>query len=881
MSGSENESTDSETEEFYNPDELLLEKYKARFSPPVGWTKKYLKEQYLIVKYKLQDAEGKDLDELLKKVKTEDKEIAEKIIENIENIVNVHRKINYRYPNPDRMQRLRQTRFRKIRNGKDKVAIDKKIDAQYVESYPFLYFDGDTIDPDELLRRGNLLADIYGESMVDDEIEELRLKVLRKAETRVIPTLPKPKHPGPQLIIRCDIESFQNANYKINKLVQYTNGKVTGPKIAVQMHESLIYYLGQKLKKIKSQFKHEQQKIKDKIDYELIDYVHKGITGQYVNQFTFERAYDKSGDDNVKTITEMIPTHTRTESGWYVPVVKEQKVKYTEKSLLLQKGIVHSKKQYKYIFPAYDLDSKGGLEWNKYSSKQWKLYVRYMNTICNDEIKHDTSSDSQSTEAATESETELSEGEGIKTADDESTDTENELSKSDTSGDETNEFEGSETEGEDDVPTDVSGDEPDGGEQSPAEDEKSTVILFEEDVEYDRAEEVAKDTGVWRLKLGTETSHYILNNFNEDVYKKAFEVKKGGPYKHIPEIRKRSSKGLPIENANDEVYVMKNLGEELETIEEMPDIDTIIEQSKEALNELEKLKIVHGDIKLDNMLWDKTKSNLSLIDYGQSQMVEKADELGDVLVNGSLNIYPPLGLMKKEKKDFDKWSMVLALLCAGRNDNFKVNSGLYDDDPQREEGDKPASQIMQNLFGITLTTLTDAQNERQNRISADNEVEQKGLFFKHIGKKVPVDEITIDDTTAKYFEKLGITPNKEVNEVRDFCLDLARQWIEAHKNIDDTVADTYYSLTASQVKNIFNILNKKTTPPPRRSSRRRGGGNQSFLDYDSFSDKELEEFEADSDPFSEQELNALLNDSYNSESDSMHYSYDSESDVDK
>ena len=372
-------------------------------------------------------------------------------------------------------------------------------------------------------------------------------------------------------------------------------------------------------------------------------------------------------------------------------------------------------------------------------------------------------------------------------------------------------------------------------------------------------------------------------------------------------------------------------------------------QAAMALRALHNINIVHQDVKLDNMVWDG--STLTLIDLGNAKTVDKAckaqfngdkmnilppPELGDpklgdywslvlALLNlGGENLQP----VDDVKTGGGSSSITEALFASGgRND--KKNEGCL------EVG---ADSKQKGLLFIKKDDRPDTTTKRKTEIKAlvnkyDYEIFEYLWFVwnreddlkKDLGNKNMTGIIPGygQDPAA-----LNTGKNKDNNDYLDLLTarmatkreDMARQWVQGHlrwnklqaKLKDKTVYTAtkekilgqdpgeqfeksefkdlgleYYGIPTTTVVKIFTLLEtkaniaRKVILDPIRTS---------FMDleYDSYSDAELDEFEAALEPYDEEELDKLMEgaltgmakEAYDSSSDGSNaISYDSSSDT--
>ena len=368
-------------------------------------------------------------------------------------------------------------------------------------------------------------------------------------------------------------------------------------------------------------------------------------------------------------------------------------------------------------------------------------------------------------------------------------------------------------------------------------------------------------------------------------------------------------------------------------------------QADKAIQALHGAGIVHQDIKLDNMVWDGT--TLTLIDLGGARMLNEACE---AQFNGdTMNILPPPELGDAKLGDY--WSLVLALLnLGGENlqpvDDVKTGGGsssiteaLFTAASKTGQcNDLKAGRFQKGLLFIKKDDRPDTTTKRKTEIKALVNKYDYDLFEylwfvwnreddlkKDLGNKNMTGIIPGygQDPAA-----LNTGKNKDNNDYLDLLTarmatkreDMARQWVQGHlrwnklqaKLKDKTVYTAtkekilgqdpveqfeksefkdlgleYYGIPTTTVVKIFTLLEtkaniaRKVILDPIRTS-------FMDLDYDSYSDAELDEFEAALEPYDEEELDKLMEgaltgmakEAYDSSSDGSNaISYDSSSDT--
>lgn len=384
------------------------------------------------------------------------------------------------------------------------------------------------------------------------------------------------------------------------------------------------------------------------------------------------------------------------------------------------------------------------------------------------------------------------------------------------------------------------------------------------------------------------------------------------------------------------VLITPNMGVPLTSDDLINNLVSIKKQSLEALNALHTNNIVHQDIQLENMVWNG--QTLTLIDLGNAKIVNNACEAS---FNGDMNLLPPVGL--GDAKFGDTWSLVLALLNL---ESLGVTKLLFNA--------KQKTNKVGNCSVLVDSTqqngLMFKSNKKSNVIHRKNEikkaVEEKGEKLFHYLWMIWEKE---EDITAKnmqhglipgYGDKSaaamsGLSTNADnpkddhdyiselVARMSGNNIEFAKAWVRGHlrlkqietiisnktvslvtkakllevdtsqKQYDDiTLGDlgTYmYGIPTAQVVEIFELLKSQSITSVLGGSSSFKERN-TFLDYDSFSDAELDEFEESLEPYDEEELDRMMEgaitgmakDAYDSMSDSSFNtgakSYDSSSD---
>jgi hypothetical protein len=376
-------------------------------------------------------------------------------------------------------------------------------------------------------------------------------------------------------------------------------------------------------------------------------------------------------------------------------------------------------------------------------------------------------------------------------------------------------------------------------------------------------------------------------------------------------------------------------------------------QAATALKALHSKGIVHQDVKLDNMVWDG--STLTLIDLGGARMVDNAckaqyngdkmnilppPELGDAklgdywslvlaLLNlGGKNLQP----VEDVAEGGGSPSITDALFTSGgRND--KKNEGCL------EVG---ADSKQKGLLFIKEVDRPDTTTKRKTEIKAlvnkyDYDIFEYLWFVwnREDDLKKDLDNKNMTGIIPGYGQNPSIIntgKNKDNNDYLDLLTarmatkreDMARQWVQGHlrwnklqvklndkkvytavknkilgldpveqfeESTFEDLGEEYYGIPTTTVVKIFTLLETKADIA--RKIIVGGSDRTSFmdLDYDSYSDAELDEFEAALEPYDEEELDKLMEgaltgmakEAYDSASDTglsgAALSYDSSSDT--
>jgi len=384
----------------------------------------------------------------------------------------------------------------------------------------------------------------------------------------------------------------------------------------------------------------------------------------------------------------------------------------------------------------------------------------------------------------------------------------------------------------------------------------------------------------------------------------------------------------------------------------------IKDQAVKGLKALHDAGLVHQDVKLDNMAWDG--KNLTIIDLGNTVPIDEACE---ATFNGdTMNILPPPEFGNAYLADY--WSLTLALLNLGGKNlqaeeeveegggSSSITEILFTAGGKQAKGNC-AYQLGANSRQKSLLFRDMEKNRpkitawRKERIQEivkkyDHPIfEYLWFVFLNEGdlnKKngfipgyVRNPTIVTNGKNSDELDYIELLTAKMKNTRKEIC----EEWVEGHlrwnalqKKLTD--ADVVYTATKEK------ILNKNAAPPQFEESEfldigkefygiktvnvvkifemlsqqmkssilANTSGRSSYLDYDSFSDTELNELEAELDMYTDDEFDRMMEGavtgmgkddlsydsmsdsslpssnaiSYNSSSDAA-YSYDSSSDT--
>lgn len=399
----------------------------------------------------------------------------------------------------------------------------------------------------------------------------------------------------------------------------------------------------------------------------------------------------------------------------------------------------------------------------------------------------------------------------------------------------------------------------------------------------------------------------------------------------------------------DGIILTRNVGKALKIkqVQNGPEVSVILEQAKNALKALQDAGIVHQDIKLENMTWDGKK--LTIIDFGNAREANKA--CNSIFNGDEYNILPPVGV-SLDPHFTDRWSLVLALLQYGKKTMYAPGETVKGDQSltrllffataPEDKNDNGCFELYDAADQPGLMFHNELKNNRpMNRKFRKNKIIEilKGMkdedaesMFYHLWFIFNLEQYT--KKNKETFGKIVPGQEKDYMEVYDGLdyikqltrrmgdsnVDLAKKWVEGHLRwpalqseiagkeyklinktkilsaqgeafkkvkIPDDLGLEYYGIPTKQVVEIFELIRDKEAATNATSQ------SVASLDYDSFSDAELDELEVTYEPYDEEELNRLMSEydsssgaealsynSYNSESEQSieSDSYDSDSD---
>lgn len=373
-------------------------------------------------------------------------------------------------------------------------------------------------------------------------------------------------------------------------------------------------------------------------------------------------------------------------------------------------------------------------------------------------------------------------------------------------------------------------------------------------------------------------------------------------------------------------------------------------QADKAIQALHGAGIVHQDIKLDNMVWDGT--TLTLIDLGDARMLNEAceaqfngesmnilppPELGDAKLGDYWSLVVALlNLGGKNLQPVDD--------VAKGGGSSSISETLFTADAEKAGG----CWVLEESSGLLFQegdrpTVTASRKEHIRNMIKPNKADHGQFLFEYLWFVWNREDDLVKDLSKQ--NMTGIIPgygpnpstflpggkNKDNNDYLDLLTarmatsrrEIAKQWVQGHlrwntlqKKLNERnnlwtatkgkiqgntvtnefkkskdgyykdIGNLYYGIPTTTVVKIFTLLEtkadiaRKVILPSRTSFM--------DLDYDSYSDAELDEFEAALEPYDEEELDKLMDgaltgmakEAYDSSSDGSNaISYDSSSDT--
>ena len=323
-----------------------------------------------------------------------------------------------------------------------------------------------------------------------------------------------------------------------------------------------------------------------------------------------------------------------------------------------------------------------------------------------------------------------------------------------------------------------------------------------------------------------------------------------------------------------------------------PTIKDFTTQAKEIIRELNDAQIVHEDLKLDNLVWDG--QTVRLIDFGESEVFGSPNDLLKGMRNGIIEIQP-YDLLSKGPSFIDQYSMVLALLTYGRSSNTVINDDdtagplweyLFANDGFAETYRYDGASISYDIFKYLYYTFAEEKGD-----GLDNTLFNSGSLNYNVVEKLGI-KLGKLETWIKNHKEMKIEEKNMITEEYFKHLQSGATTPftgTKYEKEELDVAQVYYNYTAEQIRDIFSIIDinlSSNTSLPATSAvvlQR-----NTFLDYDSFSDVELDELERELESYEELEVDRMLegavtgmgkDDGYDSVSDTSWgpNTYDSES----
>lgn len=712
-----------------------------------------------------------------------------------------------------------------------------------IPSYPFIQFDGENVTDEELLERGNLLTDLKKQIVVSPELERLRLEESMTEPDRTDPDmveiLSRPEKTGVHLNIKLDPKSYEFAKYDRTKLVSYIDKSFKDnneEKFMRKFHNSIQYHLGYKLLLLKQDFEMHKRKIRSDIDFELKEYTRHGKTGKYVNRFTFNRALAQMDMKTIETKKIMVDTHQKQADGWYKRTTVEMDVPYSERKYFLD-GIIKDEKKYNLIFSAYNIDSEGYSKWKHYAGQMWKKYVQYMSY-------KSTEPKPTGSEPLNSDEPELSSMDKMpKSPKSPQLPQLPTLPRSDSvASDASTIVDEDSALLPDDVPVNLG---------APL---RTTQLN-----DMDNNISVNKDRGIV-VKADPEEAKIIKNYLTKardkrtDHLMSILKVKDDKLENNMYSFTVGNEEYI-LKVANDtkkeDIVVTEYHGENLyDAMKVLTDGQgfaaetraSITDHLTQALRNLHDIGFLHRDIKLENVAWDGKEA--TLLDFGKLEEIvdgkATSDTVAFAFTRGTLKtarIQDNIELLDRERilKDSE--------VPYGTMKPIGVESDTY------------------QLATMLVMLAGKGMFHYQGRVTKFETKFKKAFELQDF-------KTTRTNLMFTYDENNALQIVGDPKEAIDEKIKLTKQFWKAFQD-----KKRPFNLTNAERDRIIGMVQDNTSLVSKST------GASSFLDYDSFSDAELDEFDTNSEPFSEQELMELMDDSYDSVSD-MGASYDSASDVD-
>ena len=392
---------------------------------------------------------------------------------------------------------------------------------------------------------------------------------------------------------------------------------------------------------------------------------------------------------------------------------------------------------------------------------------------------------------------------------------------------------------------------------------------------------------------------------------------------------KKDASGIKGDYNN--IYVSEYAGKPI-NVGRQPEFDDLLEQTTSGLAALHRAGIIHGDVRPDNLVYDGNK--ITIVSFDRAILKD------DTNVGVNPGIWPPSTYIEDNKFNIDKWALAITLLNQKGKFDQDIQDFLFDDDglmfiqtskdldPNNEEERKQIRMERKNRIGeqgpnkagiVLYMYLIFAKDDDRNNDFSDAKLTPSHLLpgyrtnptrpqnLDYAGLIVDFDRIGRGDKemTEKFIEghkKLDIVEGRIKNKT--FWRANGRQILTKQQSnfvkVDpiESIGQELYGLETKQVMKIFEIFKRSGAVSVIRAPVR-----SSYLDYDSFSDAELNELEAELDMYTDDEFDRMMEAavtgmgkddlsydsmsdsslpssnaiSYNSSSDAA-YSYDSSSD---